>query len=372
MRAGVPLGLTLLLTAAPALAGTQHRPWVGISAEERFDSAAIAGGGSELMSKVSPEVGYELRGHGRRLELGYALDLIHHLRDGNLTFDHRVRGEYRDRLTERFSLQARGAFFRVEDMSSLPRFGVAIARAPALWGSGDVGADWRLSRTATLGAGYRMEATRIFLDGYPLGTSHALRGDLTGRLSRRLQLGVRYRGQLFLDDSERFADTLGVFGTARYQLTRHSFAAVEGGPLLYREAGGGETWVPRGNLELGYEARGWLLGLVVGHDVVGAAGYATAVWSDYVQGAATWRWARDWTGYVGGGYYRNGRAPDEAADADGFTASAGVEWRFAPGLAAAATYDHIGQFTSGSSGLGLSRDIVSLRFTYRTPGHRAH
>lgn len=355
----------VLLGATVARADTLRRPIVGISAEERFDSAAAIGGESEVMSKLSPEAGYELKAENLKLDASYALDMIHHVRASNFTLDHRAKLDYAGRPIERLELHANGSFYRVEDMSSLPRFGIAQVRAPALWSSAELAVDWKLSHTAAAQVAYHLEAAKIYAYNYRIGTSHTAWGWLKNGFTHRLVLGVRSRAQLFLAGSDRYANTLSATGTARYQLTRHSFAELEGGPLLYRSVRDGNAWLPRFAGQIAYEARGFTFGVVGGHDILGAAGYASAVWADFVQLAFTYRFSLTVNGYIGGGYFRNGLAPRSAMDADGANGGAGLEWKFSPGFVAATTYDHIAQF--GGGGLGLQRDIVSLRLSYRTP-----
>ncbi|HEY3447871.1 MAG TPA: hypothetical protein VGK67_16060 [Myxococcales bacterium] len=356
-----------VLPGSLARGEAQQRPILGVSTEERFDSAAAAGGESELMSKVSPELGYSLLDQNRTLEASYALDLIHHLRAGNLTFDHRARLDYKDRPGRRLRLFATGAFYRVEDMSSLPRFGVARVRAPALWVWGEAGAEGKLTRTLTLAGEYHAELSRIFLDDSPPGSTHAFSLQLRDQTGRRLVLGARVRGQLFMIRSSRYADAVAGTVSARYLPSRHTYVSLEGGPMVYRAQGQADALLPRLSAEVGYEGRGLLLGLSAGRDLVGAAGYAQAVWADYASAAATWRVTPAWSVIVGGGYYRNGPAPSAPANATGVNATAAVEWRFERGFVAAVAYDHLHQFGAAGAGLDLARDIVSFRLGYRTP-----
>ncbi|MGC4113848.1 MAG: hypothetical protein QM765_04175 [Myxococcales bacterium] len=209
--------------------------------------------------------------------------------------------------------------------------------------------------------------SRIFLGGQPPGSSHALSLQLRDQVGRRLILGARVRGQLFLIRTSRYADATTATVTLRYLPSRHTFVSLEGGPMLYRAVGRGDAILPRLYAEVGYEGRVLVLGLSAGRDIVGAAGYADAVWADFASAAATWRMTPTWTLTVGGGYYRNGRAPSAPADATGLTGTAVVEWKFAKGFVAAAAYDHLHQFGAGGAGLDLARDIVSLRLGWRTP-----
>jgi hypothetical protein len=320
------------------------------------------------MSILTPNAGIEVKNERAKLGAGYALDLIEHARAGGLSVDHRANVSVSSELLERLTLKADGLFERVEDTSTLPRFGIATVNAPALWAKLNLEADWRLSHTETLAVGYLGEAARLWSLHLPLGTANAFWGQVRTRASPRLELGVRYRLQLFASGSSPFANTHALSGSARYQLSRHSFALMEAGPMIYRASGKSRPfWTPRFNAEIGYDARGVELGVVAGHDELGAAGFATAIWADYLQVVAAWRASRRVSFLGGGGFFRNGLAPDSAVQAKGFSASAGAEWRFARGLAVSGTYDRISQLAQGDLGLGLSRNIVSVRLSYRMP-----
>jgi len=354
-----------LLFAAVAGASPQHRAVLGLALEERVDDGALASGGAELMSKLSPEVGYELKSEQRDLTAAYDADLIHHLVAGNVGLDHRGRLRYRDEPTERLELHLDATLYRVEDSSTLPRFGVARTQSAALWLKGELALDYRLSHRDTAELGYRTEATRLYANGLPLTSVHALAGEVRREVGRRLELGVRYRAQLFTAGLTPRAHTHAVSGTLRFTLARHTFLAVDAGPVLFA-ASGLRSVTPRVGAELGYEARGVELGVVGGRDYVGAAGFATAIWADYVQVAAAWKVSRAVSLNAAGGLYRNGVAPAGPVDAQGWGAGAGFEWRFAKELSAELSYNRISQLGTAAVP-GLSRNIASARLTYRVP-----
>ncbi len=358
--------LAALALASPALAATRHQPWLGLALEERFDSAAAVGGGAELMSKISPELGYLARDERLKLELSYDADLIHHLSAGNFTLDHRARAEYHQLLSRRLTLKAGGFFYRVEDTATLPRFGVANLHVPALWGRAELSARYRLSHRLTLEAGYAGEVTRLFLEGLPYGVTHTGQLRLSWDQTPRVQWGLLYRAQLFAAGLIPDSQGQSLAATGRFVPWRHSFVALEAGPLLYA-ARGGAFVTPRWRAELGYEARGAELGLVAGRDLVGAAGYAIVVWADFLQAAGALRLSRSLQLLAAGGAFRNGLAPDQALTAQGYALSAGLEWRLSRTLTAHLGYDRIAQVGTDALDFGLSRNIVSARIFWRTP-----
>jgi hypothetical protein len=354
-----------VLLAAPASAWAAPRPVLGVAAEERVDDGALPQGGTELMSKVSPELGLELKSEAQELQAVYGADLIYHLVAGNLGVDHRARLAYKDAPNERLKLHADGLVYRVEDSSTLPRFGVARVRSPALWLNAGAGAEVQLSPRDAVGLSYALEATRLYSTGLPLASVHALSPKWTHHAAPRLELGAGYRIQLFTAGSASVAQGHALTGSLRYALARHTFLTAEVGPALF-SAGGVTRVVPRFGAQVGYEARGVEVGLLGGRDIVGAAGYAAAIWADYLQLGAAWKVSRTLSLDAAGGLYRNGFAPAGPPTAQGWGAGAGLEWRFARGLAAGASFHRISQNGTGAA-LELSRNIASVRLAVRLP-----
>src|SRR5690606_9507007 len=136
--------------------------------------------------------------------------------------------------------------------------------------------------------GYSGDLTKLQLAQMPLGVVHAPYLLLMHRLTPRLELGARYRFQLFTADWGRTADAHTGVALLRYRITRHTHVALEAGPLLFRNDER-PFLAPRVHGELAYYARGVELAINGGRDFVGAAGYATAIWADYVQAVGGWR-----------------------------------------------------------------------------------
>lgn len=353
------------LWAAAASAAPVQRPILGIAVEERFDDALVHEGRSEVMTRLSPEIGYELKSEILDLSAAYTADVTHHLVAGNFGVDHRARASYKGRPGERLRLHADGMLYRVEDSSTLPRFGIANALSPALWIRGSAGLEFLLSSRDTLALAYSAEATHLFFGGLPLNVAQSLAPEFKRRVSPRLDLGLRYRAQLFTAGTATPSHSHAASGFLRYALARHIFVAADAGPALFWVGGAGQV-VPRFGARLGYEARGLEVSILGGRDILGASGFATAIWADTVQAAAAWKVSRALTLDAAGGLYRNGVAPSGPTDAKGWGAGVGLEWRFARGFFAGASYNRISQFGTAPAA-GLSRNIASARLGYRLP-----
>ncbi len=366
-RAGGAVGALAAsaLWAAAAFAAPVQRPILGIAAEERFDDGMAQEGRGALMTKLSPEVGYELQSEVRELQAVYAADLTYHLGDGSAGADHRGRLSYKDASAERLKLHAEGWLYRVEDSATLPRFGIAHTLSAALWVKGQAGVEYLLSPRDTAALGYTAEATRLFTGGLPLNVAQSLTPELRRRLSPRLEVGLRYRAQLFTAGPTPSATSHALSGALRYELARHVFLAADAGPALFWSSGAGKV-VPRFGAQLGYEARGLELALLGGRDLLGAAGFATAIWADTVQAAAAWKVSRAVSLDAAAGLYRNGVAPEGPTDAKGWGAGVGVEWRFVRGFFAGASYNRISQIGTAPAA-GMSRNIAGARLGYRMP-----
>lgn len=347
-----------------ASAATKSGPLLGLGAELRYDSDALAGGGEELMTKLSPRLGWRARSERRLFEAGYALDAIGHLNGGGFTVDHRGGLKLRERLSRRLRLDADLSAWRVEDTASLPRFGVAATRTGALWGLGELTASLQASRRATLTAGWRAEATRLLRPGERLGAVQAFSTRAAGLLTRRLELGLGLRYQFFSAGLEQVAGTYSASLSTRWRVARHAFLFAEAGPLLYRSTEA-DTLDLRLKAGLEYAARGLEAGVTVGRDYVGAAGYAVALWADYLQSAVSYRASEPLRLYGAAGLFRNGLAPARPTAALGYTLSVGTEWRFGNGLTAGLGLDRVGQIGLEDPGLTMARNIAGLRLGWR-------
>ena len=85
--------MCVLWAAGSALAATELTPVLKLSAEERFDRAAVAGTldeAAQLLTKLSPQVGIELTSRRLDTTAGYGADLLLHHGSGSTRIDHRA------------------------------------------------------------------------------------------------------------------------------------------------------------------------------------------------------------------------------------------------------------------------------------------
>ncbi len=355
--------MLLVLFSPPIHAAQVHKFWIGLGQEERWDSGAYFGN-DELMSRTSPEVGYRLKDARKTLEAKYGVELIHHYNAKKWSTDHWLDGEYKNRLTRRLTLEVSGNFARLEDMTSLPRFGLARITTSAIWARGGLTASYRWSPVLNTEIAYRGEATRVNSGSNTLNLSNLLWAQIRDQITPRWEMGIRYRYQILSSHREQNADTHSAGLSARVRLTRHAFAMLELGPSRF-QANDETSLFWRGNAELAYDARGTYLGLILGRDILGAGGYAPAVWSNYAQAAVTWSFRESASLYIAGGYYLNGIAPDLPADAEGWNGTVGLEIHITRHLSMTTSYDHIQQLPKLGS-LGVSRELVRLKLLYKT------
>lgn len=365
-----------VLGCAPAaLAGTIIEPRARVSLEERYDddfrlnTPGQAGG--QMMTKVSPRVGLDAKDETLHFESFYATDFLARHGSGELSFDHRGGLKLDKLLTRELKVEAVGAIYRVTDPTSLPRESVARSTQPVLYGTGKLYVSDKVSRQVELGTGYAFEGVRELVPGSTAGFVHTPFVEAWLHTSRRLTLGAEYRYQAFLFGN-RMDQAHGIFGALRYRLTRHTTATVRAGPVAYYGQDGTQGYLPRVKLELLHETVPFDLGLIAGHDLVGASGFTTAVWADYAGLTFTERFSQRLSLYGAASFFRNGQAPNVEAFqltpgtsmSQGYALSAGLEFKLTRNLAMQAAFDRIAQVGMGevAAGVNLTRNVGAVRF----------
>jgi opacity protein-like surface antigen len=372
MRRGLKtktLQLLVMIWPGLALAGTVVDPKLSLTAEERYDDDVLlrrAGTGlsGELVTKLMPRLGLQLRGRTLESEAWYSPEFQFRHRSRTVLLDHRGGLELRKRISRRNTLSAEAQLWRVSDETTLPRRGIGISLEPVLYGKLELGLESLLSRRLVANARYNLEAA-YFYDGVtPAGGVHAPSLELWYRATRRASLGVEYRFQHFLLGS---AQSTAHAPTAlfRYRITPHATFTARGGPVGFRDAAISGV-VPRIHLEASQGGRPLDLSLEVGQDLVGASGQASALWAQYAGAYAGWRLSRPLRIFVGGSLFRNGTAPGDAAewfggdsDSDGYAVGAGVEWQLHQRLMVHLLLHHVDQ-VGGGTGV-VSRNVGAVR-----------
>ncbi|MCP3103373.1 hypothetical protein LZ198_31270 [Myxococcus sp. K15C18031901] len=363
----------LMLTAPAASAATLWEPRLRVAAEERYDDDLRLGtGDGQLMTKVSPRVG--IRGQDERLTLdgAYAADMLMRHGSGKLTLDHRGTIEGRYLLSRRLRVDSAVRLYRVSDPTSLPRDGLARSTSPTFFTQARLGFTGRATERTDVRVGYTLEAVKILDAGQKAGYAHTPTLELMYRTTRRLTLGAEYRYQGFLYDNT-LSQSHGVAATLRYRLTRPTTLIVRGGPVRYLAPDGQEGgWVPRVNVELARDGELFDLGIAVGHDLVGASGFANALWADYATVSLARRFNHEFSAFGAASFFRNGRAPSRdwttfgstPLVSQGYAVGGGVEYRFNRRMAAQGAVDRIAQVgvaeAAGAAG-DLTRNVFAVR-----------
>ncbi|MGZ3456913.1 MAG: hypothetical protein ACXU86_00235 [Archangium sp.] len=361
-------------TSPAALAATQVVPRAGLSLEERYDDDfrlnANGQPGGQLMSKLSPRLGLDVKDETLKLESFYATDLLVRHGSGNVTLDHRGGVSVRKLLSHRLRVEASGSIYRVTDPASLPRDSVARSSQPVLYGQSKVYVTGRASRVVDLGAGYGFEGVRVLAAGQMPGFVHTPFVEAWLHTTRRLSLGAEYRYQAFLF-GDNFEQAHSVAAGLRYLLTRHTTFTLRGGPVSFLGQGGARGVLPRVKLELMHEAERFDMGFVAGHDLVGASGFTNALWADFAGMVLNRHFSERVSLYGVASFFRNGRAPGEGAFswqggprvAQGYAVGGGVEFKINRYVSMQGAVDRIAQVGMGeaAAGVNLTRNIAAVR-----------
>ncbi len=362
-------------TSPAALAGTVVEPRARVSLEERYDDdfrlndAGVTGG--QMMTKVTPRLGLDMKDPTLKLESYYAADLLMRHGSGRVTLDHRGGLMVNKRLSRRLRVEVSGSIYRVTDPASLPRDSVARSTDPVLYGQSRVYASGRLSRVVDVGAGYSFEGVRVLTADSAAGFVHTPFAELWLRTTRRLSLGAEYRYQGFVF-GDNFQQAHGAFGALRYRLSRQTTFTARGGPVFFTAEDGTGGVIPRVKLELLHEAGPFDMGLVAGHDLVGASGFTNALWADFA-GLVLNRHFNDRVSVYGmASFFRNGRAPGEGAFtweggarvAQGYALGAGLEFKINRYVSMQTAVDRIAQVGMDeevAAGMNLTRNVAAVR-----------
>lgn len=380
VRACVVLGLAGAFGAARAELSV--KPRLSVSLEERYDDdvlfrdPAVTPIGAELMTKLIPKGGIQVRDRTLEADAWYAPDLQLRHFSGTFRIDHRAGLTLDKELSERLQLHAEGALWRVADPTSLPRVGVGRTLSPVLYGTGELGLVSRLTRRLSLDAEYRFEGARIYAPGFEPSQMHQPSAELLYRLTPRTTLGTEYRFQYFLYGPKQ---SVGHSPAAlyRYRLSRQLTFTARGGAVWFQPVFGadGRTGVaPRVHLQLDRAVPGFDLGVQVGQDVLGATGFSDALWAQYASVYTAVRVSDPFRLYGAAYGYRNGDAPGGPAQwlgrlttpSQGYGLGGGAEWRFDRNWMVQVQLDRVVQVANApdlavGAEANLSRNIAAVR-----------
>jgi hypothetical protein len=374
-----------------AKAGAEIVPTLKLAVEERYDDDRLLAptpesNSGQMVTKISPMIGLDVKERTLNAHSFYAADLYVHSADGTTGVDHRAAVDFKDELSHRFAVDSKLEVWRVSDPTSLPRGGLARTRAPILYGSGELAASERLTRRTTLRVGYRFEGVKIsekipdpadstLLRDRPPGYAHTPFAELWYRLTRRTDIGVEYRFQ-YLTFGTQSSDANSIAATYRYQISPDMKMMVKVGPTFYQKLESDPFdrsrtgWLPRFIFDLTRDAKGSRIGLLLAHELAGASGFTSGVWTEYVSLYGGQKLFRDFSIVGGVSLYRNGPAAHVALDqwssdqiAKGYWVTAGLEWQVMRELSLTGAFTRLSQLR-GFGGGELSRNVVALRLVY--------
>lgn len=363
-----------LLGAPGASAATVFDSSLRLTAEERFDDdlRLNTGGAGQFMTKLTPRLGLEAKNPRLTSEAFYAADLLARHGSGKVSLDHRMGLSTQYLLTRRLRVDFTGRFFRVTDPTSLPRDGLARSTAPTLYGQGRLSLSGRITGRLDGRVSYGFEGARVFEEGRLPGYVHTPSAELLYRGTRRLTLGLEYRYQGFVF-GDAYSDAHGATGSLRYRLSRLTTLTVRGGPVYFRQdpAVGPSGVLPRVAVEIAREGPYTDVAFVLGHDLVGASGFTTALWADYASLIAARRFTQKFSVYGVASYFRNGQGPGQdffQATAprlsQGYAVGAGVEYRWDRSLSVVGALDRIAQVGAVGTDTDLTRNVAAVRIIY--------
>jgi len=361
---------SLALWPAAVSAGTDVTPGFRVGMEERYDDDALLvdAGAGQLMTKVTPQVGLDVRGRTFETSGWYAADVLFHHASGSFAVDHRGRAQLGLKLTDRAWVDGKVDAWRVSDPTSLPRLGVAATLSPVLYGRAEAGAHYQLTERWSAGLGYAFEGAQIYDGRSAPGYAHAPSLDAWYRVTRITDLGAELRLQQFVFGAES-ATAASAAATVKHRFTRQVHGSLRAGAGMFADGAGVWRPYPRAQLELGREGERVDLALVLGHDLMGASGFTAALWADYGSALVDWRALERLKLYGAASVFRNGHAPalgfwppDGSGTSQGYALAAGVEWKVNGAIALKVQGDRYAQLgAAGPGATDLVRNIVSAR-----------
>lgn len=358
-----------------AHAGTIFEPSITLIAEERYDDDELlrtsgAGLSGQAMTRLTPQLGLELKSPTLTGAGWYAADLLLHHGTGSVKLDHRGELGARQRFSRLFELEGKAQLWRVADPTSLPRMGVARSLLPVLYGRAELIGRAELTDRLLLSGEYRIEGARIFDQTPHDGMVHGPSLELAYELGPRLELGGAYNLRAYTD-SGGWAQSHALAAVLRFRASRQLTLLARAGPIRY-SAPGAESWapIPHVSAELHQDGRALDLTLALGQDLVGASGFAAALWAQYAQAVLGARPSARVRLFAAGSWFRNGPAPsvglnpfgpDAGLAYQGYAVGGGVEWQGFSKLALVATFDRFQQVGASGPVENMKRNIAGVR-----------
>jgi hypothetical protein len=352
MRALFTVATALLLAEVNAGAETRNELSAAAGLDSAYDGNVFNGRGPDFVNRVTPHVSWRLFTRRLKLETAYDLGIwTYALGKARDSVNHRALLSIEGRATRRLTLRAADEFVRADDPGFLTRIGV-VAPQVGLWDNvAEAGAVVNFTRRFYGGLTYLMHHTSFdayteaqVAAGNPAlysGDEHDIDSSWIVKITEHDDLHMLGRAQVFTAGPQHGDSWQWAVGASYSPAVgwRHQFLPVlewtaDVGPLFYQKldgavhvagaAGSGTTW--RGATRLRFESPSWRASLSYTHDLLGATGVGSAIWTDYVYAQAGYHYLDKLDVHIGGGYFRNGRAVAQEFAYDGFIADAVIDW----------------------------------------------
>ncbi|HEY3587655.1 MAG TPA: hypothetical protein VGK85_10910 [Myxococcaceae bacterium] len=355
-------------------------PILRLSLEQRYDDDVLLTGSQNApgawLTKIMPQAGLLLNERRTQFDLVAGPDVLYYSNSGDVKLDYRGALELHSELSRTARIDTVARFWDTSDPLSLPRQGLARTLARTYYGLATFGWRQEFAPRWSFLLGYRFEGAKVEEPDHPPGFLNSPSMEVDYRLTRRADLGVEYRLQLFkFGDNNAIAHSPGLVW--KYRLSRSANIKVSAGAAFYREHldPSKDGVVPRFEIDVAQKITkrlDWVF--AVGHDLVGASGFSTAVWADYSSLTLSWQVLEKLRLFGYGSFFRNGPMPNigvfplkvdqEKGVAAGYGVGAGAEWRFNRFVAVQASYDRLDQVGSvDPAQTSLTRNIVAARLT---------
>ena len=355
-------------------------PILRLAVEQRYDDDVLLTGSQNApgawLTKIMPQVGLRLDERRTKLDTFFGPDVLYYSNSGDVKLDYRGALELHTALSRTAHIDTVARFWDTSDPLALPRQGLARTLARTYYGVATFGWRQEFAPRWSFLVGYRFEGAKVEEPDHPPGFLNSPTLEVDYRLTRRADLGVEYRLQLFkFGDNNAIANSPGLVW--KYRVSRSANIKVSAGAAFYREHldPSKDGVVPRFEIDVAQKITkrvDWVF--AVGHDLVGASGFSTAVWADYASATLSWQVLEKLRLFGYGSFFRNGPMPNigvfplkvdqEKGVAAGYGLGGGAEWRFNRYVAIQASYDRIDQVGSvDPAQTSLTRNIVAARLT---------
>jgi hypothetical protein len=369
----VVLALRLLAASAclapgPAAAAWQSTPLARVAVEGRYDDDTLARGGGAA-GILAPSLGWRLRRPRADLQATYGIDVFTYARllPDTAGANQRLRASQSVDLDRRTRLSLRETAEWLYDPTALARPGVVRTGGEVLFLEAGGEFAHRLSPRLHGAVGLAADASRFTSAAARDGATLAPRARASWALSRRDELGLRYRFQAFAFEGSRpFHSHEPALAYARL-LSPTARLALEAGAARVDGPGGTARLAPHGRGELSWRFRHLVLFATGERTLVGAAGLPEPLWASLASLHGEYRITEELTLGIGATAFRNDRA-DGGRVATGFASEARAEYDLGDGFAARLAVRRVEQRGDGGVGVDLARNIYAAGLTWRYDG----